>query len=67
MDWDPIVGVPIRDTTDLVSGFILRAIGPSVFSALMDDGSVRYYSRGSDRFRTNWPRSATDSASGQGE
>jgi len=55
MDWDPIVGVPIRDTADHVTGFILRPYGPDLFSALMDDGSVRYYLRGSDRFKTNFP------------
>ncbi len=60
MDWDPILGVPIRDTTDHVEGHILRTYGPTVFSALMHDASVRYYSRGSDRFRTNWPPPTAD-------
>jgi len=55
MDWDPIGGVSIRDTTDHVSGYILRSYGPMVFSALFEDGTVRYYRRGSDRFSVRRP------------
>lgn len=47
-DW--IAGVSIVDCDDGVKGWIIRSIGPVVFSALMDDGTVRYYCRGSDRF-----------------
>ena len=47
-DW--IAGVCIVDCDDGVEGWILRSVGPVVFSALMDDGTVRYYCRGSDRF-----------------
>lgn len=55
MDWDPILGVPIRDTTDHVTGWILRTYGPATFSALMDDGTVRYYIRGSGLFAVDRP------------
>jgi hypothetical protein len=67
MDSDPILGVPIRDTTDHVSGRIHHTYGPTAFSALLADGSVRYYSRGSDRFRTNWPTSPSDGAADHGD
>lgn len=49
MEWDPIVGVPIRDVRDGVGGWVLRRYG-AAFSALMDDGTVRYYLIGGSGF-----------------
>lgn len=49
LDSDPLLGVSIRDTRDHVAGRIHRRYGRA-FSALMVDGTVRYYVCGSSRF-----------------
>lgn len=40
-----IVGIEFRDPRDGEEGYILREVGPMVFSALMNNGEVRYYLR----------------------
>lgn len=40
-----IVGMRIRDRRDGVEGWIVRTYGDAVYSAVMDDGSVRYFVR----------------------